>query len=190
MNEKIGVIVDGSGDYASLNRRFKETCKIVKTDGPRGHTAKPDDIASRSRKQISILKAFKCKKVVVVLDLEKRNVKYFSFLKDLENAFRKSEFGVEVEIAVPNIMIENWYLADIKNLSKKKKFLKNDLKQKNYEGTHGKNELKKLMEKKYSYSETVHGPQLFSVLCLATARENSPSFKNFLHLVEIDEFKT
>ena len=58
-------------------------------------------------------------------------------------------------------MIENWYLADIEQLSKKKAFVRDRIKQKKYEGKHGKKELKKLMRKGRSYNETHHGPQLF-----------------------------
>jgi uncharacterized protein (DUF2249 family) len=81
-------------------------------------------------------------------------------------------------------MIENWLLADIENLSKKKKYLKDNIQQRNFEGTHGKNELKKLYKKNFSYSETEHGPELFEILREAVAKKNSQSFKQFINSVK------
>ncbi len=183
MSKRIGLIVDGDGDYAVFKRRFPHDFKILKTDGPRGPTAAVDDIASRSRKQISILKAFGCKRILVVLDFERRGIGYNHFFGILKRAFGNAVWGVPVSVAVPNRMIENWYLADIEFLSKKKAFLRNNIKQKNYEGTNGKEVLKSYFVRKIKYRETKHGPQLFAILRFNVARKNSPSFNQFLQIL-------
>lgn len=183
MNERMGIIVDGDGDFGSLKKRFTNRYKILKTDGPRGHTAAVDAIARKSRKQISILRAFKCTRVIVVLDFERRREHYAEFVDSLRRAFSAVSFGVAVFVAVPNRMIENWYLADIEQLSRNRAFIRDGLKQKKYEGTHGKNELKKCMKQGISYAETKHGPQLFEIVRFEVARTNSRSFDDFLNSV-------
>jgi len=185
MNECVGIVVDGEGDYASLKRRFQRGYKVLKTDGPRGHTAPPDEIARKSRKQIGILSAFRCKHAIVMLDFEERPQNYDDFLRDLRRCFEAVGFPMPVSVAVPNRMIENWYLADIEYLSQKKVFLRDRLSQKNYEGTNGKKELKQCMKRGVSYSETKHGPELFEVLRFRTARRNSESFDDFCRILKM-----
>jgi len=184
LSECVGIIVDGDGDFASLRNRFSNGFRVVKTDGPRGHTAPPADIATRSRKQIAILRGFRCARIVVMVDFEERREPYQDFLDKLLTAFAAIDFGLPVRTAVPNRMIENWYLADIKYLSAHKAFLRKGLRQKRYEGTNGKAEIKKCMEHGHSYSETKHGPEMFAILRFDAARKNSPSFNALLALVQ------
>jgi hypothetical protein len=148
MNDKIGLIVDGHGDFASIKKRFKNNFKVLKTDGPRGHTAKIKDIVAKSRKQISILKAYKCKSAIIIIDFEERTYEHDQFFCEITKAFETANFSIPVNIAIPNRMIENWYLADIEYLSQKTIFLKDKLKQQRFEGKHGKNELKKCFKHK------------------------------------------
>ena len=180
MADLIGIIVDGEGDYAALRRRFAHGYKIVKTDGPRGHTASASEIANKSRKQILILAAFRCSQVVVVLDFEGRALAYQKFLAQLIEGFRSIQLPISISVAVPNRMIENWYLADIEFLATKKAFLRPGIKQRPFEGRNGKALLKRLMRKGISYSETKHGPELFEILRFDVARRNSPSLADFL----------
>jgi Domain of unknown function (DUF4276) len=184
MSDRIGIVVDGAGDYASLRTRLKGYV-IVKTDGPRGHAAAVIEIVRKSRKQIDILRALKCTRVVVVLDFESRNAVYEDFVEDLSTAFSSTDFQMPMFVAVPNRMIENWFLADIEYLSSIKAFIRDGLRQKNYEGTHGKDKLKSCMKQGMSYSETRHGPQLFETLRFAVAAMNSQSFKHFLEVAKI-----
>ena len=131
MNKRYGVIVDGDGDYDSLKRRFTDGYKILKTDGPRGHEAKVADIVSRAKKQIRMLRAYGCNRVIVVLDFEERACQYNTFVKQIRWEFNSVSFGIPLTVAIPNRMIENWYLADIENISRQKTFVRNRLKQKN-----------------------------------------------------------
>jgi hypothetical protein len=181
MASRVGIIVDGDGDYASLRRRFTHGYKIVKTDEPRGRSASATDIAHNSRKQILILSSFRCERVVVVLDFENRPMPYSVFVEELISQFASIQLPVSVAVAVPNRMIENWYLADIEFLSKQKLFLRDGIQQKTYEGKDGKALLKRLMRKGISYSETKHGPELFEILRFDVARKHSASLDKFLN---------
>jgi hypothetical protein len=183
MTSLVGIIVDGEGDYASMRRRFTEGFRVLKTDGPRGHSAMASDIAIKSRKQVLMLAAFRCRRVVVVLDFESRSVRYSEFCADLVRHFQSTGFPVPVTIAVPNRMIENWYLADIEFLATRKTFLREGIQQKAFEGKDGKAMLKRFMRKGTPYSETKHGPELFEIVRFDVARQNSASFDAFLSQV-------
>lgn len=179
-----GIIVNGHGDFNSLKARFMGACRILKTDGPRGHTASIQEIVTNSYKQISMLLDDKCKYIILMIDFEMRTVDYDEFVLNLKREFCNAYKDCHLNVAVPNRMIENWYLADITFLSQQKAFLKKNIKQNNYEGKHGKNELKKCFKKGTAYSETTHGQELFKSLRFEVARHNSPSFNRFLLLVE------
>jgi hypothetical protein len=155
----------------------------LKTDGPRGHKAEISAIVARSKKQIGMLKAFRCCRVIVLLDFENRSDSYVKFVQNLREEFAAHYTDIKVFVAVPNKMIENWYLADIEELSRQKVFIRDRLKQKNYEGKHGKIEIKKCMINGTDYSETLHGPQMFGVIRFDIARLNSPSFSDFLNML-------
>lgn len=176
---QIGIIVDGVCELHSLKKKYEGRFKVLKTDGPRGHCAPSSGIIANARKQIGMLLAFKVSKVIILLDFECRRIPYEKFLSELDIELKKQPFKVPVKIVVSNRMIENWFLADIEFLSKKKTYLLDGLKQKNYEGSHGKDELKRLFKPRKSYSETEHGPDLFFSIREANARKNSSSFKIF-----------
>lgn len=183
MSSHLGIIVDGDGDFASLKKRFSGQCRILKTDGPRGHEVQIRDIVKREKKQIGMLRAFGCTRVIIVLDFEGRANRYVDFVRTLRQAFAATSFGVAVCVAVANRMIENWYLADIEEISRKKAFIRDNLRQKKCEGKHGKAEIKKCMVHGTAYSETQHGPQMFSVIRFDVARMNSTSFADFLDVM-------
>jgi hypothetical protein len=141
MTKKIGIIVDGQGDFAAVEKRLGSRCKVLKTDGPRGHTVSVAELARGSRKQINMLRFFGCAAAIVMTDFEQRRESYRQFVLQLTLELNKQGFGLAVRVAVPNTMIENWYLADIEQLSRKKKYIKSKLAQRSYEGKHGKREL-------------------------------------------------
>ena len=182
--KRIGIIVDGQSDYLSINKRYGAFCYILKTDGPRGHTARVKDIVCSSNKQVSILKAYRCKKIILLLDFENRHLSLNIFEQELCETITRSNFEIEVCPIVVNKMIENWYLSDIEILSKKKKYLRDKLKQKNYEGKDGKKELKKLFKPGIEYKEVQHGPDLFNTIREIVSKKNSASFDNFIKLLK------
>lgn len=177
----IGLIVDGPGDFAAFKARFKEKIKVLKTDGPRGHNVDPSDIVSSARKQIAMLNYLGCRHVMIVTDYEDRQINYQKFISDLTREVSTAKFNICVRVASPNKMIENWYLADIEQLSKKFSFIKQSLQQRKYEGKNGKKELRKLFKKGHDYNEVEHGPKLFITLRTNISQANSLSFRMFLN---------
>lgn len=127
-----------------------------------------------------MLKAFSCEKVIILIDFECRSQPYSDFCDQIKRELLKRPWSSGVVFVVANQMIENWYLADLEKLSSSKNFIKDKIKQKPFEGKHGKNEIKRFIKKGYSYSETKHGPQLFQIIRDEVAVKNSFSFSQFL----------
>lgn len=180
MSNLIGVIVDGQGDFASIKKRFSGAVRVIKTNGPRGHTVTTSQLASRSIRDVEILAASGCLRAILVIDFEERAVNYQDFVESLNNEIKRHYFPIDLKVCVVNRMIENWYLADIEQLSANKKYIRNGLKQRQYEGTHGKNELKKVFEHEFSYNEVIHGPDLFCEIRFDVGEKHSASLKAFL----------
>ena len=183
MSKSIGVIADGFGDFASVNARFGSKCRVMKTDGPRGDSPTPEQVTRGAAKQICLLQAFGCKTIVLMLDLEERSMSWTNFTNALVRCFSRTDYGPVVKVVVANRMIENWYLADIAYLSRKKAYIREHLQQKKYEGRHGKRVLKALFRPGQSYLETKHGPDMFKTIRLGIAGDNSPSLKCFLFAI-------
>lgn len=184
MRKRIGLIVDGESDFAALRTRFGY-CVVLKTDGPRGHEISAEEIARTSRKQIDMLVDLGCSKIVLVTDLEQRIEKWEVFADSLNSALKELSCRTTPSAAVANKMFENWILADIGYLSTQKKYIKKGLKQKAFEGKHGKQILKRCFAKGHDYHETVHAPDLFQSIRLGNARRQSRSLDVLLVLMGV-----
>jgi len=180
MSRPVGIIVDGQGDRAALRKRYRDKYTVLKTSGPRGHTALPHAIVAGTRKELDILKGLGCRRAIVMIDFEARSGGWGAFCAKLQQCFSTQSLPLPVTVVVPNRMTENWYLADIAFLSTKKKYLRGGQVQRNYEGKHGKKELQRHFLRGVSYSETQHGPELFSALRIPEAVKRSLSFNEFV----------
>jgi hypothetical protein len=174
----IGLIVDGEGDYAAFRARYGARVKVLKTGGPRGHEVKEQDIVQGARKQVEILKMFGCSLIAIVTDFEGRSGSSELFCRNLAECLSGCGLG-EVKVFAPDRMIENWFLADIKFLASKKKYLVKVKTQKNFESTHGKSELKKFFHNGFDYNEVRHSAELFPLVRGGESSLLSPSFHNF-----------
>lgn len=174
----IGVIVDGEGDYAALRSRYGGAIRLLKTDGPRGHTVTEEVLAAAAKKQVAMLVGLGCKKIAVLTDFEGRSKSAEKFCQRAA-VHAKTVCGVDVIFLVADQMIENWYLADIAHVSKQKNYLKDVRKQRSYESMHGKKELKKLFKGGYDYHEIRHGAEIFPLVRGDDAAKMSSSFNAF-----------
>lgn len=175
----IGLIVDGVGDYAALAAKYRGRVRVLKTGGPRGHTVSASAIANSARRELAMLKALGCKIIAIVTDFESRQGDVLQFERQVEQTPECTGCGVKVFAICANQMIENWYLADIEELSRSKNYLKKNLKQKSYESKNGKAEIKRLIKPGYDYSEVKHGPELLCSIRDDIAQGNSRSFMKF-----------
>ncbi|WP_114996561.1 DUF4276 family protein [Xanthomonas campestris] len=181
----IGIIVDGAGDYAALSARYKGRVRLVKSDGPRGHTATEEAIVESARKQVAILSALGCSTIALITDFEGRTCTLEKFTEAIKQKALKI-LKLEIVVIVADQMIENWLLADIAYLSKQKKYLKTVKKQRIFESTNGKCEIKKYFVNGFDYSEIKHSSELFPLLRVSEASKYSASFSNFVNKLGLD----
>jgi len=185
MRNRLGIIVGGQKDFAALKARFGAVFEILKLDGPRGHGVTPGDIVAATKKQIAILNALGASEILVMLDCENTTVPCEKSVKEFTLLLRTMGAAESVQVTMPDRMIENWYLADIAYLSKKRKtFFRGVLKQKNYEGKNGRTVLKRLLHKSVTYNEVIHGAQMFKTIRFSAAKANSRSFSSFYAIIK------
>lgn len=179
----IGIIVDGVGDLHAIKARYEGRLKVLKADGPRGHTVGEQVLAQSAKKQVAMLRAMGCEKIAILTDFEGRIGPVDRFCqRAVEHARR--QLGPEVMVLIADQMIENWLLADIAYLSSKKIYLRNVKTQRSYESSHGKREIKAVFKPGYDYNEVKHGAELFPLVRSAYAVKYSKSFADFVREIE------
>lgn len=174
----IGVIVDGEGDHSALRARYGHVIKVLKASGPRGHTVSEVALVKAIKKEVAILMAFGCTTIAVLTDFEGRATSASNFCRAASTHASRA-CGADVTVLIADQMIENWYLADIAHLSTQKSYLREVRRQKRYESTHGKKELKKIFKQGSDYNEVKHGAELFPLVRGDEAAKISPSFAQF-----------
>lgn len=121
--------------------------------------------------------------VFVIVDKEQRNVSAAEYKSEIINELKKQGLPTDqFKIGVCDSMIENWILADTDQLIEKLGKIKKAC----YDGTHGKNILKKMFPVEKPYQETTDGVSLFINARPSKMIENSPSFKSFFDVFEGD----
>jgi hypothetical protein len=144
----------------------------------------PDAIAAGAAKQIAQLEKLGCECVVLMTDRESRPEAASTFGERIGRAVADAASAVAFHVVIADRMIENWFLADVEELSAKRAFVKRGLRQKNYEGTHGKAVLKGLLVKNHAYSEVRDGPALFETIRLSVAVKNSASLARLVAVID------
>jgi len=175
----IGLIVDGEGDYAAFRARYSGRVRVFKTDGPRGHLVDEREIVGSARKQIRQMQLLGCKRIAIVTDLESRPRSAESFRLSCEDCARSLGHTIDLLVFVADRMLENWFLADIAHVSQHKSYLRNIKRQKRFESTDGKSEIKKLFISGHDYNEVRHGREIFPLVRGDFAAGFSPSFSAF-----------
>jgi hypothetical protein len=182
----IGLIVDGEGDHAAFRARYGRQIRVLKTDGPRGHTTSDRTLIDAAKKQIAMLVGWGCKRIAIVTDFEGRSGSAFDFCKRVRELAGLSQNVEDLLVFAPDMMFENWLLADIAHVCSQKKYLKKLKCQKTYESLNGKSELKKLFIQGYDYNEVRHSAELFPLVRGEEAAKRSPSFALFRSELGLD----
>jgi hypothetical protein len=139
---------------------------------------------SYSRKQIAQLRGFGCERIIVVTDFEGRPGLHSDFVSALRAEFSAVFADCDIRVAVPNQMVENWYLADICHLSNQRSFLRKVAKQGSFDGKHGKRLLSGFFQRGKYYNEVEHGPILFTLVRFEEARSFSPSLSDLVQALQ------
>ena len=139
-------------------------------------------IAQRVATQSRLLKT--CSPIVIFFDREDRKEPADKlteeFVRELANA------GVEADtiVGVSDRMIENWVLADFEVFSEH--YGLSGEPEKNFEGTDGKSEIRKLLPANRTYEETSDGVSILKRCRPSIMADGSPSFDAFRKRLDID----
>lgn len=183
-------VVDGPSDAKSFKEKF---CKIYKrhpglrTVGCNGKDVDADGYANSSLGIILLALRGRYKYIFCILDKEERKISTKIFARGIKDAiikkvlscskFSKDELESKINICIPDMMFENWIIADVKGIKRKKTLIETTARQINYEGKNGASRLDLMMLVKYK--KTIHAPILFKSISFQRAKENSISFYYF-----------
>ena len=175
MAKKTWIIVGGQLELRSFRKRCAG-CRVSLLPGAHAemaHKGLAKQIAAALRPFASQIS-----NVIVVLDRE-GSEKIASELEGAIEGHVSRLTDIELCVVCPDRMIENWMLADVVAI-KSKSYIRKTAKQKQYEGTHGKQELKKLFVGSKAYRETSHGVEMMCLVRSSQGSKNSPSFAKFM----------
>jgi len=173
------VIVGGQLELKAMKAKCRGCCVRIL---PGAHGDMPP--AGLAKQVHALLSPFvsQISDAVLVLDREMSQQSAGVLEKRILNVLDKL-IDLDVTVVCPDRMIENWMLADVVGI-KRKTYIQKKAKQKNYEGTHGKHELKKIFTSKSAYRETSHGVELLAMVRDAQASKNSASYAKFMSAFE------
>jgi len=125
---KIGIIVEGLGEFDSLPEVYAKLClrpgdQLLAPAHARLHPkSAPDQIAKSALRPVVILKKRGAEMVLLLIDREDRPDCAPEFAQAIETAF--VAMGEQVHVVVKNRKFENWLIADPKALASHKKRFK------------------------------------------------------------------
>lgn len=165
----VAFIVDGFTEKLILQRLCPGK-PIRRTD----LNGKDVQISAIAKKVASIIRVLgdRYNLIVIIVDKEQRNISHTCMLSSLEEHL-KNEEGIKssIIIGIPDIMIENWIIADWDKLDTKEQ------RPPDTDGLNGSSVLKKI---KKSYNKTTDGVNYFLKADPKIIYHNSPSYKAFI----------
>ncbi|MDR0605599.1 MAG: hypothetical protein LBG80_14975 [Bacteroidales bacterium] len=120
--------------------------------------------------------------IIIIFDKEKRNNEFEEIANKLLLCINANDIQkVEILIGIPDIMIENWILADIQSINS---YYSVNIAQENFEGINGKSKIRQIIKPRY-YSEAEDGPELIKKCFIKNIYNNSASFKYFYEKIKV-----
>lgn len=116
---KIGVVVEGRGEFKALPEIREQVHRITKASGFKvlfaayDPHAQPGRIVRECESRIRQFHARGYNRVIVLVDRESRNVGCSQLAKDLEERFAKAQFPIPISVVVKDRRFENWLVADV-----------------------------------------------------------------------------
>ena len=180
MNRSIAFIVDGHMEQKIV----QHFCPGIPVRRPNcnGDNVPVATLAKHIAPLVRLLK--RVRKFFVIVDREGRAMSAAKMEADIKAELAKLEVDIScVVVSVADRSTENWMLADVEGL-KVHPYLREDVKQEDYEGKNGKSALQKLFKPDISYHETTVGVDLFKCVRPKIAGENSKSFRMLIEELE------
>jgi len=188
-------ILDGSSDIHSVRQKIQKEYHCTpefRKASCNGKDVSPEGYVNAVTGTLMLALSGSYRHIICIFDREKRQmssqnlrakVKGVIVTKLLEtNQYSKTELSEKVYVFVPDIMLENWIVADVQGIKLKKELIRQNAKQEKYDGKSGSTTLKRMM--KTNYHKTQHAPLLFKAVNFKRASINSPSFEAFYTALE------
>lgn len=189
--KNIGIIVDGQTEQGALKLKFEKIycdCPTFRFGPGNGSMYSIEGYANGVLPTLIYLLNSNVRALILIPDLEKRNVDFIRFSEDLKlkiikfivdkELFSEDYLNDVIHICPPNIMFENWIISDIEGIKKDNILIKHSASQENFDGKNGTSVLKSLMTERYK--KTVHAKLFFKKTRDHISEENSSSYKNFI----------
>ncbi len=182
-------LVDGITEVRAFREKFKKdfgfSPALRKVDC-NGKSVTPEGYAAKALPMIQLGASGAFDSFLCIVDLETRQSTPDAFGQSLAAALtagvEEKELAVDICVAVPNRMFENWIVSDIDAL-KSTSLIEDTAEQEEFDGRSGVSILKKIMA--VSYRKTFHGWQLFKKTRFDVSRVHSESFRSFADILEI-----
>ena len=192
---KIGIVVDGLGEFQSLPEICARLCLrpgdqlLAPVHARLQPKSAPGRIAEGVLKKLDLLRKRGADVVLLLIDREDRPDCAPEFAQAIETAF--VAMGEQVHVVVKNRKFENWLIADPKALaSHKKRFKPTEVFRKHVRPNKADNVadatalLNQICVKgKGFYHKTQDPPRILEKMDITEAGKNSRSFRRFLHLL-------
>lgn len=191
-------IVDGRTEIRSLRAKLQKEYNCAPDfrqhpSGGGGITVQATGYARAAHGVLVEVLGQRYRKIICVTDREDRAGEATAFASEVRRAlinlidsnphYHHEELESKIAVHVPDKMFENWIVADVKGIRKRRDLVKSTARQQAFEGKNGKASLKTLM--KVPYKKTTHAPLLFKCVCFQRAVVNSPSFSLFAQQLEL-----
>ena len=149
-------LVDGITEIRAFREKFLKDFKVApsmrKVDC-NGKSVTPDGYAAKALPIIQMGASGQFSTFFCVIDLETRQQLPMAFGKCIANTITRCltarRISVDIAVAVPNRMFENWNVSDIEGLKIAPTQIKAEAEQHNYDGKNGVSVLKRIMSEPY-----------------------------------------
>lgn len=180
-------LLDGQTEIQSFRDKFLKDFGIepgFRRVGCNGKVVSARGYAKKAAPMISVCLNDRFSTVVSVVDRENRRVSAAGLAQQIRQALLKEVTSLRDEdlfVCVPDIMFENWIIADVEGIMQKGKLVYDKVVQEAYDGRNGARILDGMMSVKYK--KTTHARMLFKLVRFLRAKSNSSSFKSFYDAV-------
>ncbi len=198
---KIGIIVDGDGEFLSLSKLIDKLAITNKVLAPIKADIQPNasfhHIAMKTAVGITILLRKEVNRIIVLIDREQRPECPGEIAEKIQKRIQDSHLkhgSVEIFVVLKDRMFENWLIADPHAFSKMP--ARFELEAGLTRGIIGRADnldaltiLKKAVVKT-KYSKTQDPPRILSVVDPLEMARNSRSFRRFLRMLDHPDYRT
>lgn len=195
---KISVFIDGISEEGALkawfSKNFSSQCpNFVRTCG-NGKDYSIETFIEKEFQKVLLCLSKNSRHIIFIPDFEKREkngMTLNTFITQLKagmveicasnSRFKPEQLNKILHFCSPNIMFENWIVADIDGI--KQSIIKIKGEQQNYDGKNGSSVLRNMMGE-VKYLKTTHAKILYKQVRGFVASQNSPSFKLFFDTIQ------